>query len=33
MMKDKGQPMMKYGKGPYISAELTSHATYRRHDN
>ena len=23
MMKDKGQPMMKYGKGPYISEELT----------
>ena len=23
MMKDKGQPMMKHGKGPYISEELT----------
>ena len=23
MKKDKGQPMMKHGKGPYISEELT----------
>ena len=26
MMKDKGQPMMKYGKGPHMSAELEYNA-------
>ena len=26
VMKDKGQPMMKYGKGPHMSAELEYNA-------